>query len=366
MKNPTHGKRKFFASIKTYLDTLSLKDGNKCFLGYQNAALRGQYVFFPGTPEQAEALAKARPKKSLDPTREYPDIASILPGRWSAWKRESCPPLLAVRLDRAAVKWLQHAMKGWARGSQVWLETRRPRPFLHRYTPDGSYAESRELQYTMSPDEHGAGDGWWWRLSQLPHPVYTAQEMDLRLYGEGTSWLVLHKPGETVSGVFLSEPEHQRYYALPEPTCLACLPGAGLAGGFGDRAVPGQEVVFHASTRGGRYRVVAMREADGTYSATWYIKGNPSGRAVGYNALGMRDRLAVDLVDSRAVDGINYNVLIDSLGVGMQVASMSRRRGMSLGSIGGDHVPPTLGGVLLLSSAAIGIACVFAARRLAP
>lgn len=75
-------------------------------------------------------------------------------------------------------------------------------------------------------------------------------------------------------------------------------------------------VVFRAKTRGDRYRIEVTDDGDGTFSMTTFTRGRPAGRSTGHNQSQMVRRVKDELVSAKYVDGINYSVEQDSLGVG--------------------------------------------------
>lgn len=71
------------------------------------------------------------------------------------------------------------------------------------------------------------------------------------------------------------------------------------------------DVVFHASSRGGRWELVGY--ADGKYQDL--KNGKPTGSGGAFSRMGLAHKLAAMVQDSKIMDGINYIIDIDRLGV---------------------------------------------------
>ena len=85
----------------------------------------------------------------------------------------------------------------------------------------------------------------------------------------------------------------------------------GITSSVVGRVAAESEVVFHASSRGGRWELVGY--ADGKYEDLKHGKVTGSGGA--FSRMGLTHKLAAMVQDSKIIDGINYIIDVDKLGV---------------------------------------------------
>ena len=87
--------------------------------------------------------------------------------------------------------------------------------------------------------------------------------------------------------------------------------GALRKANMSSKSAADSEVVFHAFSRGGRWELVGY--ADGKYEDLKHGKVTGSGGA--FSRMGLAHKLAAMVQDSKIMDGINYIIDVDRLGV---------------------------------------------------
>ena len=73
--------------------------------------------------------------------------------------------------------------------------------------------------------------------------------------------------------------------------------------------------VFYAATKGRKYSIKVVQTGDGLYDLSFYTHDKERGRACCYTRPDMINRVQKAISDSKRYDNINYQVLVNKLGV---------------------------------------------------
>jgi len=95
----------------------------------------------------------------------------------------------------------------------------------------------------------------------------------------------------------------------------------------GSRAIKtGGKLVFHAATRGGKYEIKVMQDAPAGYTWRSYTNGSRDSGGSGYTSkAGIAKRIRHMIGDALGIDGINYRVKLDKIGLRDKVPVKGRR-----------------------------------------
>jgi len=116
---------------------------------------------------------------------------------------------------------------------------------------------------------------------------------------------------------------------------------------------PSEKTVFDAKTRGGKYRIVVKRVGRNDYRVESFTGGRSSGAGSGFDKASMIKWVNNELRGAKAIDGINYKVVSDTLrskgnGVGgLGALTLKNRQGKTLTynrdeMVGGTQERPVL------------------------